>query len=130
MGNFRKTICVDFDGVLHGYSKGWQGGEIYDVPKPASADGMKMLLDAGFEVVIYSTRCYNRTINGVFQKNQVKEMTDWLNKFSIPYSRIHEGSEKPICVLFIDDNAYRFLGDWDKEIPIIFNYLKKYETVN
>jgi len=32
MRNERKTICFDFDGVIHRYSKGWQEGKAYDPP--------------------------------------------------------------------------------------------------
>lgn len=122
----KKTILVDFDGVLHGYSKKWHDGTIYDEPKPGAAAGMHNLLDAGFKVVIYSTRCYDRVVNGVSQKNQIKEMEEWLSFHGIPYSSIHRDTEKPLCVLFIDDNAYRFLGDWTKETKDIFELVKKW----
>jgi len=96
-----KTIAIDFDGVLHGYSKGWKDGSIYDKPVFGAGEAMQMLLEQGFEVVIYSTRCHDREVAGVHQKNQVKEMRDWLVEHDIPYSRIHIEPGKPLCKLFV-----------------------------
>lgn len=25
----KKTICIDFDGVIHDYSQGWQGDDVF-----------------------------------------------------------------------------------------------------
>lgn len=39
------TIAVDFDGVIHAYSRGWADGSIYDQPMPGALDGLRDLLD-------------------------------------------------------------------------------------
>ena len=108
------TIAVDFDGVLHAYSKKWSDGTIYDNPIPGSREAMQTLLDKGYEVVIYSTRGETRTVKNVEQPHQRHDMKIWLDKHQIPYTRIHDEPGKPLCKLFIDDNAYRFTGDWVK----------------
>lgn len=49
------TIAVDFDGVIHAYSKGWQDGTIYDEPIPGAFDGLRTLMHHG-PVFIHTTR--------------------------------------------------------------------------
>jgi len=41
------NIAVDFDGVIHKYSKGWHNGQIYDGPVPGCYDAMCLLRDRG-----------------------------------------------------------------------------------
>jgi hypothetical protein len=49
------TLAVDFDGVLHGYSRGFQDGSIYDPPKPGARDALHALL-RDFSVYVHTTR--------------------------------------------------------------------------
>ena len=51
-----KTIAIDFDGVIHAYSKGWQDGSIYDEPVKDSIKAINLLFDVGYNVFIFSTR--------------------------------------------------------------------------
>lgn len=55
--NHKKRLLIDFDGVIHKYSKGWHDGSIYDGAIEGALDKMQMLHDAGFELFIFSTRC-------------------------------------------------------------------------
>ncbi len=109
----KPTIAIDFDGVIHRYSKGWSDGSIYDEPMPGCREALLSLSDK-YQIIIFSTRNYDRVIKGEHQKNQIKEMADWLNEYLIPYDRIHTKPNKPVCKLFVDDNAYRFEGDWQR----------------
>ncbi|MEU5043203.1 hypothetical protein [Streptomyces griseorubiginosus] len=50
-----QTIAVDFDGVIHQYSRGWQDGTIYDPPMPGAIDSLRILMDT-YAVFIHTTR--------------------------------------------------------------------------
>jgi hypothetical protein len=117
MSDFKPTLCIDFDGVIHAYSKGWQNGEIYDSATPgffewaAKARGQ-------FKLVIYSSRSKD--------DEQIDKMRDWLGGQLVAWKTSHMVSielppymddfdfahEKPAAWLTIDDRALCFLGDW------------------
>lgn len=109
----QKTLAIDFDGVVHKYSWGWNDGTIYDVPIDKTKEYLQKFLDDGYKVVIYSTRCFDRTVDGKFQPNQREEMKAWLEKYEIPYTEISKDA-KPLAHIIIDDRALRFEGNWLK----------------
>ncbi|MCX5000911.1 hypothetical protein [Streptomyces longwoodensis] len=49
------TIAVDFDGVIHAYSRGWQDGTIYDPPLPGALEALRTLMQ-DHAVFIHTTR--------------------------------------------------------------------------
>ena len=51
-----KTVAVDFDGVIHAYSRGWQDGSIYDEPLPGAFEAIRALMDQGIAVFVHTTR--------------------------------------------------------------------------
>ena len=58
MNKFRtkKTVAIDFDGVIHKYSRGYQDGSIYDEPIEGAFDFIRKLMDGGYSVYVHSTR--------------------------------------------------------------------------
>jgi len=50
-----QTVAVDFDGVIHAYSKGWHDGTIYDEPMPGAIEGIKKLQER-FAVFVFTSR--------------------------------------------------------------------------
>ena len=115
-----KTVAVDFDGPIHQYSRGWQDGSIYDGPTPGAQEALRALLDMGYEVVIWSTRCADRVVDGEgFQPHQRREIELFLATHEIPYSRIHDEPGKPLCIALIDDRAIHFDGVWSKAIRAV-----------
>lgn len=118
-GMSKPTIAVDFDGVIHRYSKGWKDGTIYDPPILGCKEALG-LLSHDYRIIIYSTRNYDRVINGEVQRNQVEEVRQYLDEHRIPYDEIYTGLSKPICKFFIDDNAVRFEGNWLKTLSFVY----------
>jgi hypothetical protein len=49
------TIAIDFDGVIHAYSRGWADGTIYDPPLPGAIDGLRALMERD-AVFVFTTR--------------------------------------------------------------------------
>jgi hypothetical protein len=94
---WKPKVLVDFDGVIHRYSKGWADGTVYDDPMPGAMSRLHELVDAGYEVVIFSTR-------------DATQIRDWLRDWHFPEYRITNVKEPAVAM--IDDRAIHF-RDWD-----------------
>ena len=102
-----KTIAIDFDGVIHKNSLGFNGGKIEDIPIDGVKWALKALYAMGYKLVVFS--CKARTdrplVNGLSGITLIKR---WLKEWGL-YEYVSEiTAVKPPCILLIDDNAYRF----------------------
>ncbi len=107
-----RTVAVDFDGVIHGYSRGWQDGTIYDPPIDGALDALR-LLRRHWHVVIYTTRAREdinppggeQAIRRWFAEHGAADLAD----------ELEITDRKPLAVALIDDRAIRF-EDWDQAL--------------
>ena len=52
-----KSICIDFDGVLHSFATGWKGpSRIEDSPVHGAMQFLAMLVQQGYQPVIFSVQ--------------------------------------------------------------------------
>ncbi|MFN3528466.1 MAG: hypothetical protein ACK417_00915 [Bacteroidia bacterium] len=111
------TIAVDFDGVIHGYSKGWNGGDIYDPPVPGTREALEKLKADGWKIYIFSTRT-NKIFRKKEEADQEAAMKNWLAEHQIPYDKIWTFG-KPMADIYLDDRAIGFRGDWQQSLAEI-----------
>ena len=116
-----KIIAVDFDGVIHGYSKGWQNGRPYDQPVPGARQAMEKLISEGYHVMIYTTRCNPDYLEGS-TVDRVQDVRDYLLINSIPFSEIYTGNGKPKATIYVDDRAIGFKGNWEQTVEEINSF--------
>lgn len=110
----KPILCVDFDGVIHSYSSGWQGAaNIPDPPVPGAMLWLERAIKY-FDVVIYSSRSKetdgrNAMRNWIFQYGYNELSTQ---RATVLVEAITFAHEKPSAFLTIDDRVVRFDGDW------------------
>jgi len=110
----KPIICIDFDGVIHSYEKGWQDGDIYGVATPGFFEWAAQA-QAHFKLVVYSSR--SKTPEGIAA---MKEAIDrwYMDSLAagenplLDFSQLEFSDAKPPAFLTIDDRAICFLGDW------------------
>lgn len=113
-------ICVDFDGVIHSYTSGWQGEDI--IPDPPVQRAIDWICNhlpipeaiscmgpehVGPEVQIYSSR--SKTSAGI------KAMKAWFINHGLHPAYLSDNilkfpTQKPAAFLTIDDRAICFDG--------------------
>lgn len=107
-----KTIAVDFDGVIHAYSRGWYDGSIYDEPMVGALEALEHFHDQGYEVVIFSARA---GLVGGF--DQIKE---WMDRNGFEYGKHYQGitHTKIPARIYLDDRGLRFTNWMDSVLDI------------
>jgi hypothetical protein len=112
------TVAVDFDGVIHAYSRGWQDGSIYDGPLPGAFDGLRSLMER-YAVMIHTTRAPADVARWI--KAQAGIETAWHeDENAVPEFWNEQGvilvtRRKLPAIAYIDDRAIRF-GSWPQAL--------------
>ena len=118
MAKFKPRVAIDFDGVINSYTSGWKGeANIPDPPVPGIKEAIQALLNAGYEVVVYSTRCI-----GTAGKKAVE---NYLAKYGIVVS--YTTGDKPPAICYIDDRAICFDGDSAALLDKVKNFKPWYQ---
>jgi hypothetical protein len=103
----KKTILIDFDGVIHSYLSGWQG--IDQIPDAPNTGAFEWITEAAkrYNVAVYSSRS-QASEGRMAMINWFKDHgldTDVLMEIEFPET-------KPAAWLTIDDRCLCFTGDW------------------
>lgn len=109
MAKFRKTICVDFDGVINTY-EGWNGEEELYNPRDGAAEFLGWLGEK-YRVCIYSTR-------------SADSIYEWLNIHGLLSLVDDVSNSKPRAVAYIDDRGFRFNGCFNEMKNLIENEIE------
>ncbi len=118
-----KTAVFDFDGVIATYG-GWKGFDVLGRPQEAVLECMRMLHNAGWRIVIWTTR------------PATPALIDWLKTNEVPYDDINRNSHnpvttsgKPIYHVIVDDRAVRYKSQTAQELlNEIMTVVKENET--
>lgn len=97
-------ICWDFDGVLHPYSRGYQGkGNIYDPPTEECIAALNTLRAVGTRMIVCTAR-------------EPWEIMGWLTQYGLDWLPVT--NVKPIALIYPDDRGYRFDGDFTEFLRV------------
>ncbi|MDH6129387.1 hypothetical protein [Kitasatospora sp. GP82] len=114
----RRTLVIDFDGVVHDQNDGWRGGEVYGPPIPGAVQELQRRSAGGWSLAIVTARHHDLH----------DDVARWVEKHTalptVVCAQRHaywHGPEilvtnvKPGAVAYVDDNAVRFTlaaGGW------------------
>lgn len=97
----KRTVVLDFDGVIHSYTSKWKGVAV--IPDPPVAGIKEAIQDIRkqYRVVVASTRC--------FQEGGIEAVTAWLDRHAIVVDDVV--AHKPPATVYVDDRAINFDGN-------------------
>lgn len=139
-----KTIAIDFDGVIHAYTKGWQDGSVYDNEIEGVFEVIQSLFQQGYTVFIFSTRNPRQIKRWLKQKVYDSEyivdghgdpsdysypkygftvsVIPFWKKFWNKKNCLGITKRKLPAECYIDDRAIRFSGNWNNTLTEIKNF--------
>jgi len=115
-------VLIDLDGVIHDYINGWNNGKLGDVINNTkeSIDDIRNTFN-NVKIIIFTTRASYKGNDNT--EEQIKNVKNFLEKNNIYYDNIT--GEKLGALIYIDDNGWRFSGNWKKDLPQIKEIIGK-----
>jgi hypothetical protein len=110
----KPILCLDFDGVLHSYTSGWQGADVIPDPPVPGAIAFLRAAVQHFTVAIYSSRSHQPGGQAAMQSwlaTWAKADPDHSTDLSF-LEAIKWPLEKPGAFVTLDDRALTFSGEW------------------
>lgn len=116
------TIAVDFDGVIHRYSRGWQDGSIYDAPVDGALDGLRALMKE-HGVFIFTSRDTAQVAAWLSEQGFTVSTDDSAFPHDVPWRGaswdvpgvLLVTNRKLPAVAYLDDRALRFTS-WEQAL--------------
>jgi len=114
LNNSRRTVAVDFDGVIADYD-GYKGPGVLGAPRLDVISAMCTLQREGWKIVINTTR-------------GEAEIAAYLKQHGIPHDEINRNSDyttagpKPVADVYWDDRALCYSGDAARDLDLIRNF--------
>ena len=117
MTDFKPILCLDFDGVIHSYERGWQDGVIYGSVTAGFFEWAGRAKNH-FRLVIYSSRskeqgAIDRMYKWLVDQHVLRDQPPGFGDDLVISRDFEFAHEKPPAWLTIDDRALRFDGQWD-----------------
>jgi len=124
-----RTIAVDFDGVIHAYSKGWQDGSIYDDPVKGAFGALEhMLGHPELTVVIFTARTDLKAVQEWMARQAPEIPTEIMpptERFWNKRAIVGITNVKPVADFYIDDRGIEFDGNWTWTMIILKYQLQR-----
>lgn len=122
LGENKPTVALDFDGVIHAYSKGWHDGTAYDPPFPGAIEAIKALMGR-YTVYVFSTREPEQIQDWFGQHGEqiVTELIPADQQFWTKQGVLGIAKHKVVAYVWLDDRALRFNGSWATALEDIDN---------
>ena len=107
-------VAIDFDGVVHGNSKGFYDGTVYDPPIEGSIEAIKWFYSQGLDIVLFTAKV--KPDRPLVQGKTGEELIwEWLAKYEISSYIKEITCEKPRAIVYIDDRGIRF-ESWEQTL--------------
>lgn len=110
-----RTVAVDFDFCVHGYSRGWYTGDCYDDPVAGVREALEEL-SSSFRVVIFTAR------------DSLPDVRAWLMKHDLMRYVSAVTGQKPSALAYIDDRAVCFdpaSGSWPAALEATYALIER-----
>ena len=117
--SFTPILCLDFDGVCHSYTSGWQGADV--IPDPP-VSGLFMFLNKArehFDIQIFSSRSHQPGGRTAMQswflrhtpvRHEPDDFTGWYKEWVMRAQTFP--MDKPSAMITLDDRGLLFTGVW------------------